>query len=113
MNKNWIIYRIYLFKIFAILFSLFVPYNFLFAQDDLIFEVHQDGLNAYDTVISILNFVDTNPIEEPYVGKLKLAKPYKFFENSPELNKRRVALVAGLQGGLYAAANTWWSTAWY
>ncbi len=113
MNKNWNIYRIYLFKIFVILFSLFVPYNFLFAQDDLIFEVHQDGLNAYDTVISALNFVDTNPIEEPYVGKLKLAKPYKFFENSPELNKRRVALVAGLQGGLYAAANTWWSTAWY
>lgn len=22
-------------------------------------------------------------------------------------------MVAGMQGGLYAAANTWWSTAWY
>ena len=42
-----------------------------------------------------------------------MIKPYKFFRPSEVLNKPRVAMVAGMQGGLYAAANTWWSTAWY
>ena len=42
-----------------------------------------------------------------------MTKPYKFFRPSEELNLPRVGLVAGIQGGLYAGANAWWSGAWY
>lgn len=48
-----------------------------------------------------------------YTGKIRLAKPYKFFETSQVLNKPRVGFVAGTIGGMYAAANVWWSSAWY
>lgn len=48
-----------------------------------------------------------------YSGKYKLRKPYKFFENSQVLNKSRIGFIAGFNGGIYAAANIWWNSAWY
>lgn len=50
---------------------------------------------------------------ENYTGRIKLAKPFPFFEKSSVLNKPRVGFVTGLDAGMYTAANIWWSNAWY
>ena len=65
----------------------------------------------YDTIFHY-DYVPVNPAFT-YTGKIKMIKPFKFFCPSEVLNKPRVALVAGLEGGLYAVANVWWSNAWY
>jgi hypothetical protein len=74
-------------------------------QDANVYSVNFRTENQYD-------YIPTDPAYG-YTGKIKMIKPYKFFRPSEVLNKPRVAMVAGMQGGLYAAANTWWSTAWY
>lgn len=76
--------------------------------------VWQDA-NVYSVNFRTVQHYDYAPTDPAYgyTGKIKLAKPYSFFRPSEVLNKPRVALVAGMQGGLYAAANAWWSTAWY
>ena len=74
-------------------------------QNKYAYSVHQDTIFQYD-------YVPVDPAYA-YTGKIKLRKPYSFFRNSEVLNKPRVALVAGMIGGLYATANAWWSTAWY
>lgn len=70
-----------------------------------VYSVNYHTVNQYD-------YVPTDPAYG-YTGKIKMMKPYKFFRPSEVLNKPRVALVAGLEGGLYAVANAWWSSAWY
>ena len=71
-------------------------------QDANVYSVNFRTENQYD-------YIPTDPAFG-YTGKIKMIKPYKFFRPSEVLNKPRVAMVAGMQGGLYAAANTWWST---
>lgn len=65
----------------------------------------------YDTVYNY----DYAPVDPAYAytGKITMTKPFKFFRPSEVLNKGRVGLVAGIEGGLYAVANYWWSSAWY
>lgn len=73
------------------------------------------GPNVYSVnyrTISNYDYVPTDPAYA-YTGKVKMIKPYKFFRPSEVLNKPRVALVTGMEGGLYAVANVWWSSAWY
>src|SRR4051812_43224361 len=74
-------------------------------QNPNVYSINYDTTYHYD-------YVPTDPAYA-YTGKIKMIKPYKFFRPSEVLNKPRVALVAGLEGGLYAIANVWWSSAWY
>ncbi len=74
-------------------------------QNANVFSVKYDTIFHYD-------YVPTDPAYA-YTGKIKMTKPYKFFRPSEVLNKPRVGLVAGIEGGLYAVANVWWSSAWY
>ena len=74
-------------------------------QDANVFAVNYRTINYYD-------YVPTDPAYG-YTGKIKLNKPYSFFRPSEVLNKSRVGLVAGFEGGIYAIANVWWSSAWY
>ncbi len=74
-------------------------------QDANVFAVNYRTINHYD-------YVPTDPAYG-YTGKIKLNKPYSFFRPSEVLNKSRVGLVAGFEGGIYAIANVWWSSAWY
>lgn len=74
-------------------------------QDANVFSVNYRTINHYD-------YVPTDPAYG-YTGKIKLTKPYSFFRPSEVLNKSRVGMVAGMEGGIYAIANVWWSTAWY
>lgn len=67
-------------------------------------EVHFDTIYTDKSNINYL---------ENYTGKIRLAKPFPFFEKSTVLNKPRVGLIAGLNGGMYAAANIWWRHTWY
>ena len=74
-------------------------------QNANVYSIRFDTTYHYD-------FVPKDPAYS-YTGKLKLAKPYKFFRNSEVLNKPRVGFVTGMVGGSYIAANAWWSAAWY
>ena len=74
-------------------------------QNEYAYSVHNDTIFHYD-------YIAADPAYN-YTGKIKMTKPYKFFRPSEELNLPRVGLVAGIQGGLYAGANAWWSGAWY
>ncbi|MEN9448350.1 MAG: hypothetical protein RJA25_1640 [Bacteroidota bacterium] len=74
-------------------------------QDANVFTINYRYIEHYD-------YVPTDPAYG-YIGKIKMAKPYSFFRPSEKLNLPRVGLVAGMQAGLYAIANVWWSTAWY
>ncbi len=74
-------------------------------QNPNVFVISYDTLFQYDYI----------PVDEAYnySGRITLNKPFSFFRPSEVLNKPRVALVTGMQGGLYAIANIWWSSAWY
>jgi len=74
-------------------------------QNEWVYTVNYDTIYHYD-------YVPTDPAYG-YTGKIKMNKPYPFFQPSPVLNKPRVGFVSGMIGGLYAAANVWWSSAWY
>ena len=74
-------------------------------QNPNVISIHYDTIKHYD-------YTSKDPAYT-YTGKMKLAKPFSFFRNSETLNKPRVGLVTGMVGGLYAAANAWWSAAWY
>jgi hypothetical protein len=74
-------------------------------QNPNVYSVHYDTVFHYD-------YIPADPVNA-YTGKIKMTKPYSFFRPSEQLNIPRVALVTGMIGGLYAAANTWWSAAWY
>lgn len=74
-------------------------------QNEYAYAVHFDTIFYHD-------YIPEDPAYG-YTGRIKLNKPYKFFRWSDVLNKPRVGMVAGLQGGLYAIANVWWSSAWY
>ena len=82
---------------------------------DLIPDTIQQNPNAYSVHNDTIFHYDYFPVDPAYAytGKMKLAKPYKFFRPSEQLNLPRVALVSGMIGGLYAGANAWWSAAWY
>ena len=74
-------------------------------QNEYAYSVHNDTVFHYD-------YIAADPAYN-YTGKIKMAKPYPFFRPSEELNKPRVAFVSTFIGGMYAAANVWWSSAWY
>lgn len=74
-------------------------------QNEYAYSVHLDTIFHYD-------YIPADPAYN-YTGKIKMTKPYAFFRPSEELNKPRVALVTTFIGGMYAAANVWWSGAWY
>ncbi len=74
-------------------------------QNANVFSVKYDTIFHYD-------YVPVDPVYS-YTGRIKMAKPYKFFRPSEQLNLPRVALVTGMIGGFYAGANAWWSAAWY
>lgn len=74
-------------------------------QNDYVYTVQQRTTFTYD-------YTPTDKAWN-YSGKVRLCKPYPFFETSNVLNKPRVGFVSGTIGGLYAAANAWWSSAWY
>jgi hypothetical protein len=71
--------------------------------------------NVYSISYDTIRTYDYAPVDPAYsyTGKIKMIKPFKFFRPSEVLNKPRVALVTGIEGGLYAVANVWWSSAWY
>jgi hypothetical protein len=74
--------------------------------------LHEDTLVENKKIFDI--HFDTIFNKQPnYLGRYTLRKPYKFFENSKELNKPRIGFIAGFNGGMYIAANAWWSSAWY
>jgi len=77
-----------------------------------------DELRRLDSVPVIVTS-SSEPIEDEIrqlvslPGKVKFIHPYKFFENSPQLNKPRTAAVAGGIGLMYGATSIWWTAAWY
>lgn len=90
-------------------------FNKVVVASEKISDTTWQGNNVYAVNFRTINHYDYVPTDPAYgyTGKIKMAKPYSFFRPSEKLNLPRVALVAGMQLGLYALANTWWSTAWY
>lgn len=118
MNNIRFIYDYYIYKLVIFIFCLVAIPTFVFSQNDTL-NLQDLELYTIDTSFSnedsaiLIDSVSSEENKLDYIGKLRLRKPYKFFEKSPQLNKRRVAFIVGIDGGMYAAANAWWSNAWY
>ncbi len=76
---------------------------------------HKRGMIKIITIISLvlLTSFSSYSQENDSTTRIGVFKPYKIFENSPELNKPRVYTITSSIAAMYAISNIWWQRAWY
>lgn len=106
-------------KLFLYLIFIFISHTLWAEETDSTTVIQNRDVIIEE--ISSEDISDTIAFQNPDFNRRRHAKdlgikfihPYKFFENSKEFNLPRTLTVSVGIGVMYAAANAWWSAAWY